>query len=168
MSGQGIQTILPRAVFLIGAGALLAAGLYFRTIDVSAAAAGETAAEMTIPPPPPVAELPPMATDAFVRPVFHRTRAPGPDKAPATVSDDTTPAAPDAPDEPVSAEGFSLKGVIIGDRGARVALQAPGAAGPVWAKVGQVVEGWTVVSISTQRVRLRNGSETVDINFNGK
>lgn len=170
MSGQGIQSFLPRVVVLAAAAGLAGAGLYFRTIDVTAAAADAEPGEVTIPEVPPVIEPEPATTDAFTRPLFHRDRNPGPDKAPATTvlpDDPGSATTPDPADKP-AASSFALKGVIIGDRGARVALQAEGAAAPVWARVGQVVDGWTVTSITAQRVRLRNGDETAELKFNDK
>jgi hypothetical protein len=164
--------ILPRlgATLVLGAAAagLVAAGLAFRAADVTTPPAIEPG-EISIPAAPPVSEAPPMATDAFTRPVFHANREPGPDKAPAVPADvatdpiDGEPAEPAEPGDAPAGDSFVLKGLIIGDRGARVALQAPSGGAPVWAKVGDEVEGWTVDSITSDRVRLRNGDEIAEI-----
>jgi hypothetical protein len=143
--------------------ALIAAGTSFRATDATVPPAAE-AGEISIPSAPPVSEALPMPTDAFTRPMFHANRGPGLDKAPTVAPDDTTQPAgdPDA-SEPAAADGFVLKGLIIGDRGARVALQSSSGGAPVWAKVGETVEGWKVESITADRVRIRNGDEVAEI-----
>lgn len=144
---------------------LVAAGLAFRATDVTAPPAIEPG-EMTIPTAPPVSAPPAMATDAFTRPLFHANREPGPDKAPVLPAEVATGPADgsdgDGGDTP-AADSFVLKGLIIGDRGARVALQSPSGGEPVWAKVGDAVEGWTVEAITADRVRIRNGDEVAEI-----
>jgi hypothetical protein len=154
------------AVLLLGGASagLVAAGLTFRATDVTALPVSEPG-EVVVPSAPPVSEATPMPTDAFTRPLFHANREPGPDKAPAIPADDVTePSDPeDTASEPASAESFVLKGLIIGDRGARVALQSPNGGAPVWANVGDEVEGWTVEAIKSDRVRLRNGDQVAEI-----
>lgn len=163
------NAILPKLGLTVVLGAatagLIAAGLAFRATDVTTPPAIEPG-EVTIPTAPPVSDAPAMATDAFTRPVFHANREPGPDKAPAVpteVATDPVDGEPAEPSDAPAAESFVLKGLIIGDRGARVALQSPSGGAPVWAKVGDAVEGWTVDSITSDRVRLRNGDEIAEI-----
>lgn len=160
---------LPRfgITLLLGAAAagLVLAGLSFRATDATIPPDIEPG-EVTIPTAPPVSDAPPMATDAFTRPLFHANREPGPDKAPAVPADvapDPVDGEPAEPGDAPAAESFVLKGLIIGERGARVALQAPSGGAPVWAKVGDAVEGWTVDAINADRVRLRNGDQVAEI-----
>ena len=162
MSGKGIN-IVPVVGMLAVAGALVALGIQFRTTDMAAMASAGGTEPVTIPSFPPATQAETEATDAFTRPLFTRTRAPGPDKAPAiaTVSDD--PDAPDASEESQTAP--TLKGLIIGNRGGRVALQSADASAPVWAKVGEEVGGWTVEAITVRGVRVRKGDTVADIKF---
>ncbi len=161
--------ILPKLGLTVVLGAatagLIAAGLAFRATDAAMPPAIEPG-EVSIPSAPPVTDAPPMATDAFTRPVFHANREPGPDKAPAVpvdVATDPIDGEPAEPGDAPAANSFVLKGLIIGDRGARVALQSPNGGAPVWAKVGDAVEGWTVDAIRSDRVVLRNGDEVAEI-----
>jgi hypothetical protein len=162
MSGRGIN-IVPAVAMLVVAGGFLALGFQFRTTDIAAMAAAGGTEPVAIPTFPPATQAESEATDAFIRPLFTRDRAPGLDKAPAiaTVSDD--PDAPDAAQETQTAP--VLKGLIIGERGGRVALQSADAAAPVWAKVGEEVGGWTVEAITDHGVRVRNGDNVADIKF---
>lgn len=163
MSGA-LNKIVPAVVLLAAAAALAGAGVMFLTTDETATA-GAGAEDISIPSAPPVVDAADLPTAAFTRPMFHRDRAPGSDKAPAVSSNDTS-AIPETGEEP--AAGFRLKGVIIGERGARVALQADGAGAPTWAGVGDVVDGWTVEAVNARRVRLRNGDDVIEIQFEDK
>lgn len=160
---------LPRfgITLLLGVAAtgLVLAGLSFRATDPTVPPDIEPG-EVTIPAAPPVSDAPPMATDAFTRPMFHANREPGPDMAPAVPADVATDPVDGEPAEPgdaPAADSFVLKGLIIGERGARVALQSANGGAPVWAKVGDAVEGWTVDAIRSDRVVLRNGDEVAEI-----
>jgi hypothetical protein len=159
------QTLLKLGVTVaLGAmvAGLVAAGLAFRGTDASIPADVDPS-EVTIPAAPPVSEPPAMATDAFTRPVFHANREPGLDKAPSLPTGDPSEPADGEEGDTPPAESFVLKGVIIGDRGARVALQPPSGEAAVWAKVGDAIEGWTVEKISADRVRIRNGDDVAEI-----
>lgn len=162
MSGKRIN-IVPVVGMLAVAGALVTLGVQFRATDVAAMAAAGGTEPVAIPTFPPATQAETEATDAFTRPLFTRTRAPGPDKAPAIATASDDPDAPDASDDSQTAP--ALKGLIIGERGGRVALQAADAAAPVWAKVGEEVGGWTVEAITDHGVRVRNGDNVADIKF---
>lgn len=162
MSGKGIN-IIPAVVMLAAAGGLLALGIRFRTTDMAAMAAAGGAEPVTIPAFPTATPAETEATDAFTRPLFTRDRAPGPDKAPVTAAVSDDPDAPDASEDSQTAP--VLKGLIIGERGGRVALQSADASTPVWAKVGEEVGGWTVEAITARGVRVRNGDNVADIKF---
>ncbi len=162
MSGKA-SNIIPAVVMLTAAGALVALGIQFRATDMAAMAAATNSEPVTIPPFPPATQAETQATDAFTRPLFTRERAPGPDKAPAIASVSADPDASDTPDD--SATAPILKGLIIGERGGRVALQPADASAAVWVKVGEKVGGWTVEAITVRGVRVRNGDAVADIKF---
>lgn len=163
MSGKALNSLVPRIVMLAAAGGLIALGLSFRATDVKAMAKAGSNEPVSIPALPAATPAGEDATDAFTRPLFHRDRAPGPDKAPAVPVDSSNPDITDSGGEDSPAP--QLKGVIIGERGGRVALQSANAAAPVWAKVGEVVDGWTVEAITAKGVRVRNGDDVADIKF---
>jgi hypothetical protein len=162
MSGKASNAI-PAVVMLAAAGALVALGLQFRMTDMAAMAAATSSEPVAIPAFPPPTQAETDATDAFTRPLFTRDRAPGPDRAPAVASVSEDPDAPDGADD--SGTPPALKGLIIGDRGGRVALQPADAPAAVWVKVGQQVGGWTVEAITARGVRVRNGDNVADIKF---
>lgn len=162
MSGKAIGKLLPVLVLAAAASGLTALGVSFRATDVAAMAAASGGEGVTIPKFPVATPLEDENTEAFTRPMFHRDRAPGPDKAPAGVVS-ADPSAPDSPAEATAAP--VLKGLIIGELGARVALQSPDAAAPVWVKRGEEVGGWTVEAITAKGVRIRSGDEVVDVKF---
>lgn len=162
MSGKAPK-IVPTVAMLAVAGGLVALGIQFRATDMAAMAAAGGTEPVTIPTFPPATQAETEATDAFTRPLFTRDRAPGPDKAPAIVNTSTDPDSPDSSNE--SSEAPTLKGLIIGERGGRVALQSADASAPVWAKVGEEVGGWTVEAITVRGVRVRNGDNVADIMF---
>jgi hypothetical protein len=85
------------------------------------------------------------------------------DMAPAVASVSEDPDAPATSDDPTVAP--ALKGLIIGERGGRVALQAADAPAAVWVKVGEKVGNWTVEAITVRGVRLRNGDNVAEIKF---
>jgi hypothetical protein len=161
MSGKAFG-ILPPLLLATAAAGLTALGLHFRTTDVAAMAKAGGSEAVIIPVFPGPSQPQTESTDAFTRPMFHRDRAPGPDKAPVSpVSAD--PDAPNATGE--TSEAPVLKGLIIGELGARVALKSSDAAAPVWVKVGEAVGGWTVEVITSKGVRIRSGDEVVDVKF---
>lgn len=162
MSGKA-SNIIPAVLLLAAAGGLTALGVRFRTADVAAMAAATGSEPVTIPTFPPATQADPEATDAFTRPMFTRERAPGPDKAPAPAVAGDDPDAPEDTDD--SATAPVLKGLIIGERGGRVALQPADAGTAVWVKVGEEVGGWTVEAITARGARVRNGDTVVDIKF---
>lgn len=157
----------PRMVISLVTGAaivaLLGAGVIFLTTD-PLASSGDGQGDVEIPVVPDMQSPPEQGTEAFTRPMFSRDRAPGPDGPPAAASSDG------ASGDTVNAgkaSGFTLKGVIIGERGARAALQSDKATEPTWVGSGQTVDGWKVESINSQRVRLRNGDEVVELKTQG-
>ncbi len=162
MSGTA-SNIIPAVVMLAAAGALVVLGVQFRMTDLAAMAAATSSEPVAIPTFPPAVQAETDATDAFTRPLFTRDRAPGPDKAPAVVSASEDPDAPDGDDDSTTAP--VLKGLIIGERGGRVALQAADASTAMWVKVGEQVGGWTVEAITARGVRVRNGDTVADIKF---
>lgn len=162
MSGKA-SNIIPAVAMLAVAGALVALGIQFRVTDMAAMAAAGSTEPVTIPTFPPATQAETDATDAFTRPLFTRDRAPGPDRAPAIVSVSDDPDAPDTSDDSDTAP--ELKGLIIGERGGRVSLQAADAPAGVWVKVGEKVGGWTVEAITARGVRVRNGDNVADIKF---
>lgn len=157
----------PRLVIslVIGAAivALLGAGIIFLTTD-PLAPSGNGQAAVEIPAVPETQPPPEQGTEAFTRPMFNSQRAPGPDGPPASASTDT--ASSDTAGSDIASE-FTLKGVIIGERGARAALQSDTAPDQTWVGVGDTVDGWKVESINAQRVRLRNGDEVVELKTQG-
>jgi hypothetical protein len=162
MSGKAFN-IIPAFVMLAAAGGLVALAIQFRTTDLAAMAATTTSEPVAIPTFPPATQADTQATDAFTRPLFTRDRMPGPDMAPAVASVSEDPDAPATSDDPTVAP--ALKGLIIGERGGRVALQAADAPAAVWVKVGEKVGNWTVEAITVRGVRLRNGDNVADIKF---
>ncbi len=145
--------------------ALLGAGVIFRTTD-PLTPTGDVSAEVEIPAMPETGDAPELGTEAFTRPMFSRDRAPGGDKAPAATVENGDPTQPsDSGDASEDPSAFALKGIIIGERGARAALQPANAAEPTWVGAGDTVGGWKVESINAERVRLRSGDEVVEIKF---
>ncbi len=142
--------------------ALLGAGVIFLTTD-PLASSGSGQATVAIPAVPETQTAPEPGDEAFRRPMFSRDRAPGPDGPPAAPADG---AATETTNDARAAD-FSLKGVIIGERGARAALQANTAPDQTWVGVGDTVDGWKVESITSSRVRLRNGDEVVELKIQG-
>lgn len=156
----------PRFVLslLIGAATvvLLGAGVIFLTTDPLAPSGnGQTA--VTIPAVPETRPPPEFGDEAFRRPMFSSNRAPGPDGPPTASADSATTETANG----ARAAEFSLKGVIIGERGARAALQSDTAPDQTWVGVGDTVDGWKVESINSNRVRLRNGDEVVELKIQG-
>lgn len=164
MSGQPFPRLLATAVLGAGIVGLVAAGAMFRMTDPAATSAdGQPVA---IPEFPATEPPPPAGKRAFEQPLFHRNRAPGPDGPPAApASDPSDPSGPAQTASTGDAAGFKLKGVIINDRVARVAIQGANATAPVWVSKGQQVDGWTVETITAAMVRLRNGDEVAELKF---
>jgi hypothetical protein len=162
MSGQSLPRLILTIILAAAVVALLGLGVMFRATDPLAPASGHTA-PVTVPEVPGAEQAPPAGARAFERPVFHRDRAPGPDKAPA--SSDADPDAPDTSTAQSDGSEIRLRGIIIGERGARAALQGATAVDPTWVGKGDTVDGWTVETITADTVRLRNGDETVVIKF---
>lgn len=151
---------------LIGASAALAgAGVMSLATDAEAPRTVVDQEPVIVPAVPPAAVIPPIGTDAFIRPMFNRDRAQGPDNAPPAAADNADPSssnsgsAPDAPGDMT----MTVKGVIISDRGARAALQAPGSSVLTWVGAGETVDGWKVESITASTVRLRNGDAVAEL-----
>lgn len=162
---------LPKFVLgllLIGASATLAgAGILSLATDPKATRTSVDQDPVIVPAVPPAAAIPPIGTDAFTRPMFNRDRAQGPDKAPPAAADNADPSASSgvdtAPDAAGDMSAMTVKGVIISDRGARAALQSPGATSLIWVTSGETVDGWTVESITSSAVRMRNGDEVAEL-----
>jgi hypothetical protein len=164
MSGPSLSRVLIPAALVVVTGGLVALGLQFRATDAAAMANDRGTEEVVIPSAPPVSQPADAKTDAFDRPMFHRNRAPGPDKAPALPAE--TAPDPQATDEPgANAQSFVLKGIIIGERGARASIATADAPAGVWVKVGDDLQGWTIASIGASRVKIRNGDDVADIKF---
>lgn len=163
MSGQPFPRLLATAVLGAGIVGLVAAGAMFRMTDPAAAPAdGQPVA---IPEVPATEPPPPPGVRAFEQPLFHRNRAPGPDGPPAIAADPADPSGPAQSASSGDAASFKLKGVIINDRVARVAIQGATATAPVWVSKGEEVDGWTVETITAAMVRLRNGDEVAELKF---
>jgi hypothetical protein len=152
---------------LIGASAaLVGAGFMSLTTDATAPRTNVNQEPVIVPAVPPAVAIPPMGTDAFTRPMFNRDRALGPDKAPPVTADNADPFSQnpaDTPDAPGDMTAMTVKGVIISDRGARAALQAPGSGALAWVKAGDTVNGWKVESITASAVRIRNGDDVAEL-----
>jgi hypothetical protein len=162
MAGQSIPRLALTLAAAVGVVALLGVGIMFRAAD-PLAPAGNSSASVAVPEVPGAEPAQAFGTRAFERPLFHRDRAPGPDKAPA--SPDSAPDAPDTAGAQGDGSAIRLRGIIIGERGARAALQGDTAVEPTWVGKGDTVDGWTVETITADTVRLRNGDETVVIKF---
>lgn len=159
---------LALSVLLIGASAaLIGSGILSLTTDAKVMRPDAEQEPVTIPAVPPIETAPEVGTDAFVRPMFHRNRAPGPDKAPPQsaidLADPSAPVTGNEPDAPGDASAFVVKGIIIGENGARAALQNPGDGSLTWVRSGETIQGWKVDSINANRVRISNGDEVVEI-----
>ena len=165
MSGQSPLKLMASLVLGAGTVALVASGL--TSITTNAAAPRAEPGSIAIPEAPATAPTPPFGSEAYTRPMFHRDREPGPDRAPpADVADPAAPTPPDGSPAPAGdLSAFTLKGVIIGERNARAALLAPGAAEPVWVARGDTLEGWTIEAITANGVRIRNGDDAAEIKF---
>lgn len=167
MAGQNLPRIAVGALLLAGIGGLLALGVIFRMTDPTAPTSAT--GEVSIPAVPETEEAPPVGTDAFERPLFHRTREPGPDGPPAVTEPSTDPDSTGA--EPSTGERagdpaeFTLQGIIVGERGARAAVRGATATGPTWVKRGDEIDGWTVESITTNVVKLRKGDQVAELKF---
>jgi len=152
---------------LIGASAALAgAGVMSLATDAEAPRTVVDQEPVIVPAVPPAAVIPPIGTDAFTRPMFNRDRAQGPDNAPPATADNADPSSSNpgsAPDAPGDMTAMTVKGVIISDRGARAALQAPGSSVLTWVGAGETVDGWKVESITASTVRLRNGDDVAEL-----
>jgi hypothetical protein len=159
---------LALSVLLIGASALLmGSGILSLTTDAKLQRGDASKEPVTIPAVPPIETPPSVGSDAYTRPMFNRNRAPGPDKAPPqSAADPADPSAPTTgsePDAPGDAAGILVKGIIIGENGARAGLLSANSGGLVWVRTGQSFEGWKVESINASRVRISNGDEVVEI-----
>jgi hypothetical protein len=163
---------LPRlalSVLLIGASAaLVGVGIISLTTDARSQRGDASKEPVTIPAMPPIETPPDVGTDAYTRPMFHRDRAPGPDKAPPqSATDPSNPSDPtstgNAPDAAADASNLVVKGIIIGENGARAGLQNPGDATLTWVRAGETIQGWKVESINASRVRISNGDDVVEI-----
>lgn len=163
MFGQSAPRFVISLVIGAAIVALLGAGVIFLTTD-PLAPSGNGQAAVEIPAVPETQAPPELGGEAFTRPMFNSQRALGPDGPPASASTDG--ANTETADSDVATE-FTLKGVIIGERGARAALQSDTAPDQTWVGVGDTVDGWKVESINSQRVRLRNGDEVVELKIQG-
>ena len=157
------KTVL--AVILFGSSAaLVAAGLSFLTTNAAAPRAGAAASPVALPAVPSPEAVLPIGTDAFTRPMFHRDRAPGPDKAPAIAPDASGPTPADsATDDATDGSGVSIRGIIVSDRGPRAALQSSRTGTLTWVRVGDTVDSWKVETISATTVRIRKDDEVVEL-----
>jgi hypothetical protein len=164
MFGQPASRIAINLTLGVAIVALLGAAIIFRTTDPLTPSGGPSAI-VEIPAMPETGATPEQGTAAFTRPMFSRDRAPGGDVAPPITSDGNDPTQPSGNDTGEDPGAFALKGIIIGERGARAALQPANAAEPTWVGAGDTVGGWKVESINAERVRLRNGDEVVEIKF---
>lgn len=167
MSRQPLPKLALSVVLIGASAALIGLGIVSLTTDAKAAR-GEAGKEpVVIPAVPPIEAAPEIATDAFTRPMFHRDREPGPDKAPpASATDPSDPSVPPSDNEPGApgdASAILVKGIIIGVNGARAGLLTPTSGSLVWVKSGDTFDGWKVESINASRVRISNGDEVVEI-----
>jgi hypothetical protein len=167
MAGQNLPRIVLGAVLLVAVGGLIALGVMYRLTDPAAPSGAP--GEVSIPDVPDAEQAPPVGTDAFERPLFHRTREPGPDGPPAftepSSDPDTSGAAPGTVRRAADPSQFTLQGIIVGERGARAAVRGATATGPTWVKRGDEVDGWTVESITADIVRLRKGDQVAELKF---
>jgi hypothetical protein len=163
---------LPKLVLsLIIAGAaavLIALGIIWLTTDARIARADAGKEPVIIPAVPSPEAVPETGADAFTRPMFHRDRALGPDKAPiAPATDPADPSDPASPDTttagPGDASAIAVKGIIINGNGARAALQSSGSTELTWVRRGDTFDGWKVDSIGANSVRISNGDEVVEV-----
>lgn len=163
---------LPKLVLsLLVAGAavvLTALGIIWLTTDAKIARADASKEPVTIPVVPSPEAVPEAGTDAFTRPMFHRDRALGPDKAPIVPeTDPADPSDPGSPDVtsagPGDASAITVKGIIINGNGARAALQSSGSTELTWVRRGDTFDGWKVDSIGASGVRISNGDEVVEV-----
>jgi hypothetical protein len=159
---------LALTVLLAGASAvLMGVGVVSLTTDATSQRGDAGNEPVTIPAVPPIETPPDVGTDAFTRPMFNRERALGPDRAPPVSATDpadpTAPSTGNEPDAPGDASSLVVKGIIIGEYGARAGLQNPGDATLTWVRAGETIQGWKVESINANRVRISNGDEVVDI-----
>lgn len=155
-------------LILLGASAALAgAGLIFLTTDAKATRVNASQDQVVIPAVPPAAATPAVGDEAFTRPMFNSQRALGPDKVPPATAENSDPSASDGagnmPDAPGDMPAMTVKGIIISERGARAALQVPGAAALTWVRVGETVGGWNVETITASTVRISNGDAVADL-----
>jgi hypothetical protein len=165
------RTPLPKlalGLLLVGTSAALAgAGVVSLTTDAKVARVNAGPEQVVVPAVPPAAAVPPVGDEAFTRPMFNSQRALGPDKVPPAKADNADPSASDGagntPDAPGDMSAMTVRGIIISERGARAALQAPGAAALTWVKVGETVDGWNVESITASTVRISDGDKVVDL-----
>lgn len=165
------RTPLPKLVLslvLVGASAaLVGAGVMYLTTDAKTPRIDANQAPVTVPEVPPATAIPPLGADAFNRPMFNRDRAQGPDKAPPATTDNGDPSTSsgtsNAPGAPRDMSAMTVKGIIVSDRGARAALQAPGSGALTWVSAGDTIDGWKVDSITASTVRISNGDETAEI-----
>jgi hypothetical protein len=167
MSGQPLPKLV-LGIALVGASiALAAAGATSLTTDARAPRVNASQEQAPIPPVPPATVAPPIGDDAFTRPMFNRNRALGPDKAPPAPADSsdpsTSPSASNAPDATGDMSDMTIKGIIVTDRGARAALQAPGSNALTWVSAGDTIDGWKVERITADSVRISNGDEVTEI-----
>lgn len=161
MFGQSAPRTVISLVLGVAIVALLGAGVVFMTTDpLTPSGTGQA---MEIPAVPETVQPPEPGTEAFERPMFNRDREPGPDGPPAQAGANPSADASGRGD----AAKFSLRGIIIGERGARAALQPHTAPEPTWVGAGDTLDGWKVESIKEKLVRLRNGDDVVELKFSG-